>query len=298
MSVDESSPAPGTGDVAPPRRRRWILPVVAVAVVVAVLFATLFATGLLALGKAHGPNPVDETFSQAEATAQSGATSVPGGPWYAVFGAAVAVTAPVLEPATNLSSLAALANCTIIWPGGSPGNIGLPATGPGAGAGAAAFWTFGLKNASNGLLVESVSGGVAAALLTAGGAACTQAVALLASFPSGIVNSPSIVATADGAGGAAFLSTYPNATRTWTALGGLSYDGLVTSPTWYLEYTICTLPLSVSEVGAVFNATLGGTSGALISDENGSADCALTAPVGLGALAHALLPPTVARKAI
>jgi hypothetical protein len=281
-----------------PRRRRWLLPAVVVAVVLIALIAALFATGVLSLGPASTSAATYETFSQAESTAQSGSGSVPGGPWYAAFGAAVSIPTAVLEPTTNLSSVIAMSNCNVSWVHGEPQNIAVPVTPSSAGVGAAAYWTFGLKNITNGLLLEVVSDGVASALLTVTGGTCEEAVMLLSTFPTGVVDSPAIIQAANQAGGSAFLAAHANSTQVWGAYGGATYLGFGTSPTWFVEYTTCTVPTSVGEVGAVFNATLGGTSGEVTMTHSGTVNCVLTAPTGLTLTTHAPSPSFAARKAI
>jgi hypothetical protein len=281
-----------------PRRRRWLGPTVAIAVAVLAVIATLFATGIVRYSQSNASNPTYEIFSQAESTAQSGANSVPGGPWYAAFGAAVSTPVAVLEPATNLSALLQLVNCTIVWTHGEPSNIGIPATGASASTGAAAYWTFGLKNDSNDLLVETVSDGTASAVLVASGSNCTRLVAALSTFPAGTADSPQVISAANAVGGAAFLAAHPNSTRVWGAVAGITDFGISTSPLWYVEYTACTLPSSIDATGPFFNATVGGTSGVVTMHSNGTANCALSVPTGLALALHAPASPAAARKAI
>ena len=284
---------------SPPPRRGWLLPTVIVVVVVIVLVAALFATGILRIGAASSSSPADETFAQAESVATAGSGSVAGGPWFAAFGVGIATPAAVLEPVTNLSQLLSSLNCTIAWPNGEPSNLAIPATAESASVGTAAYWTFGLKNASDGLLLESVANGVASAVLTAGGGTCSEVVAYLAAFPTGVVNSPAVVTTANENGGSAFLETYPNATRAFGAYGGAEIGGLgSTSPLWYVEYTSCSLPPYSGEMGAVFNATIGGTSGVLIANHTGTAECEPTVPTDLALPLTAGSSPVAVRKAI
>jgi len=287
-----ASPAPRAG------RRRWWLPAVAIAVVVLAVVAGLFATGVVRFGGSSSPAPAYEIFSQAQSTAQAGAGSVAGGPWYAAFGAAVSLPDAVLEPTTNLSSLLSVTNCTPVWPGGEPANLAIPATGPSASVGAAAFWTFGLKNATNALLVETVSDGVASAVFELSGSACSGTIGYLSTFPAGVVDSPAIVSTANAAGGAAFLAAHPNSTRLWGAIGGITVGIFGISPEWFVEYTTCSVPTSSGATGAVFNATLGGTSGAVIKSSTGTTNCVVTAPTGLSLALHPASSPVAVRKAI
>jgi hypothetical protein len=288
------APAPASA----PSRRPWVLPVLAVVVVAILVVAGLFATGIVRFGGASSASATYETFSQAESTAQSGAGAVSGAPWFAVLGAAISTPVAVLEPATNLSSILAITNCTFVWPNGKPSNVAIPATGPSAQTGAAAYWTFALKNASNVLLLESVSDGTASALLTASGGECTQLIGLLGSFPAGVVDSPAVISAANQVGGSAFLSAYPNATQVWGAIAGISYLGISSSPDWYVEYTSCGLSASVDENGSFFNATVGGTSGVVIGHSNGTAGCAPMIPGGLGSPVLTSAMPVAARKAI
>jgi hypothetical protein len=302
---EPSSPPPATPPVttaAPPPaapRRRWLLPALVVAVVAVVVVAALFATGTLRYPGSSASNPAYEIFSQAEAVAVGASGSVAGGPWFATFGAAAATPTAIVEPATNLSTELSKLNCTVVWPNGEPANIAIPSTPETVSVGAAAYWVFGLKNISNALLVEIVSDGVASALLTVGGTTCSGFVSYLAAFPSDMVDSPAIVTTADAHGGSTFLAAHPNASRAWGAYGGAQLGVLArTSPEWFVDYTSCTLPTYQGEVGAVFNATLGGTSGALINASTNTTTCAVTAPSGVELAFHASPSITGARKAI
>lgn len=293
------APAPSSAPAsypAAPRRRGWVLPVVVAAVVAVVIIAALFVTGVVHFGAASS-NPVYETFSQAESVA-GGSAGASGGTWYAAFGSAISTPTSLLYPTTNLTALTSL-NCTFVWPHGEPANIPVPATGPTAGVGASAMWEFGFKNASNALLIVIVSDGVASNLVTITGKLCESYVAYLAPFPSGVVNSPAIVATANQAGGSAFLAAHSNASQIWAAYGGIQLGELgSTSPEWYVEDTTCALPGYSGEVGAVFNVTIGGTSGAVINSSSGTVGCAPTLPSDLVAPLHGGEPGLAARKAI
>jgi len=282
-----------------PARGRWWIPVTVAVVVVVVVLAALFAAGTYPFSRSSSGGPSYQTFSQAESTASDGAASQSGGTWFAVFGAGVASPSPLLEPSANLTQLLALVNCTISWPNGQPANLAVPSTPTNAATGAAAFWVFGFKNVSNDLLVEIVSDGSASALFRASGATCAGGIAYLAPFPSGVIDSPTIVATANLAGGTAFLAAHPNATRAWGAYGGIQLGVLAsTPPVWSVDYTTCSVPPVSGEVGLVFNATLGGTSGAVINSSTGSASCAPSIPTGLSLTVPGGAPPASVRKAI
>ncbi len=268
----------GPTAASPRRRGLWIA--VGVVVVAAVVVGALFATGTVRLGSSSSPPPADETFSQAVGVAGSRSGSVGGGPWYAFAGVALLTPVAILEPATNLSALLTAANCTARWIGPEPTNVAVPATGPTAALGASAYWTFLLKNASNGILLETVADGMATAVVTLGGTNCTALASVFNSFGSGMQDSPKILGAANAAGGTSFLAEYPNATQAWVVSGGATVSVITTSPEWLIEYTSCALPLVTSASGAVFNATVGGTSATVTNHASGTVDCALTAATG------------------
>ena len=281
---------------APPGRR-WLLPVVAAIVAGVVVVASLFAFGIVHLGSGSSPASY-QTFSQAESTASRASGGTGGGPWFAVAGVALVTPVAVIEPATNLSSLLALTNCTFVWPHGQPMNVEVPATPASASIGASAYWDFVLKNGSNALLVESVSDGSASQVVVATGGTCAEVGGALVSFPSGVVDSPVAIQAANAAGGSAFLNVHPNATQAWAVVGGVAFGFLTTSPEWFVEYSSCSFPTSSNTSGAVYNATVGGSSGVVTNHSTGTTACAPTIPTGftLGFPAGASTP--AARKAI
>jgi hypothetical protein len=268
-------------------------------VVVVVVVAALFAAGLLTPAHASSSGPAFETFSQAESRAASAAAFAPGGPWYPVLGSALVLPVAALEPATNLTSLTGASGCTLTWPNGEPANVAIPATGAGARIGESAFWSILLKNVSNGLLVETVSIGVTTTLVRLGGSLCAEFGAALVTFPPGVIDSPAAVTAANGVGGSAFLAAYPNATQIWFVYGGFTFELLTTSPQWIVEDTSCAVPAVAGATGAVFNATIGGTSGTVTNHTQGTAECALTG-VSVGGGLAVPLPGAAAfgRKAI
>ena len=287
---------PGYGSV-PRSRRRWVIPLVVVVVVVAVVIAALYATGTLHIGSSSS-NPSYETFSQARGVAQGGAGSVAGGTWFAAAAAGIATPSAVLEQVTNLSTLTAESNCTLTWPNGEPANLEIPATPENAPTGTAAYWTVVFENASNALLVETVSDGTAAALLVASGATCEEIASLLAPFPSGVYDSPSIVTAADQAGGTAFLTAHPNSTRIWSVYGGVRLGEISTTPDWLVDYTTCALPVIAGENGSVFNATVAGLTGDVLNSSSGNHECAPSLPENLGLPLPDAGATPAARKAI
>jgi len=297
---NENPPPYPTPQVPPPARspRSWLIPLAVIVVIVVVLIAALIATGVVRLGPSSS-NAAYETFSQAEGVAAGNSGAVTGGPWFAVFGAGVATPTAVLEPVSNLTSLLATIDCTITWPHGQPSNLDVPSTPSNAATGTAAYWTFGFKNASNVLLIETVSLGSPTALLVANGTACENVVAYLAPFPSAVLDSPEIVSDANSAGGSTFLATYPNATRAWGAIGGIQFGTIAsTSPVWEVTYTSCSFPAYSGETGATFNATIAGLTGVVSNSSTHSGACGVTVPSTLIAAVHGVLPALAARKAI
>jgi hypothetical protein len=293
------TPSPHSKSGARRGRRRWLLPTAAVVVVAAVIVAGLFAAGVVHWGASSPPTSPYLTFSQAGSSAQGSSTSVPGGPWYVVAGAAVSTPVAILEPTSNVSSLLTESNCTFYWPGGELANIGVPATPPTAATGAVAFWAIGLKNASNGILLETVSDGSASVLVTASGGDCARAAGYLESFPAGSVDSPTVVTAVNRIGGTAFLSAHPNSTQLWGAVGGVSLGVLgATTPEWYVEYTSCSFPGAIGETGAFINATVAGLTGEVISNHTGNTSCSLTLPSSITTVVPGAAAPVALRKAI
>jgi hypothetical protein len=291
--------AQSTGPAPPPplpRGRRWLLPACVAVVVVVIAVVALIATGWIHLGPTASANPDDETFSQALAVAQAGSSSVSGGSWYGAGAVAVVTTSSLLEPVTNVSTLLSALNCTGRWIGSPPANLAIPATAASVSVGASAFWAFVLKNASNGLLLETVSDGAATPLMTLGGTNCSEVAGLLSTFGPGIVDSPKVLSAVDAAGGSTFLQQHPNASQAWAVSAGATLGFISTSPEWIVEFTSCPLSLSISpgESGAILNATVGGYSGAVVNHSSGPIACGLgsihlTEPSLIGGVAAALL---------
>ncbi len=295
-------PTPGTP--APPtaapaaRRRRWVIPVVAVVVAAVIAVAALAAAGDLHLGASTSNSTGDATFSQALGAAESGAASASGGPWTAVVGSALVTPLEVTEPATNLTDLSEITNCTVDWIGGAPSVVVVPATSSGASVGTSAYWAFVLKNSTDALLVETVSQGTADALVTLTGGDCATIASFVVAFPGGMPDSPTILAAVNAAGGAAFLSDHANASELWGVLGGYTALGITTAPEWIVEYTACSATASPTENGAIFNATVNGLSAVVTNHTSGTADCALSVSAGTGLAAPAPFFATLLRKAI
>jgi hypothetical protein len=277
-----TSPEEGTTAHAPANsgrsRRGWRVPAAVAAVVLVVVLASLFALGVLP-GRTAASTSAYLTFSGAESNAQSGAGSVSGGPWYASLAISLISRTPLLEPTENVSGFLTNANCTYDWLHGEPENLAVPQTPLTAANGTSAYWIVGLKNESNGILLETVADGSAQGLVTVRGANCAQVAGYLVEFPSATVDSPAVLAAANSVGGSAFLRAHPNATELWGAVGGINLGFLgATNPEWYVEYTSCTFPAISGETGAFFNATVAGLTGDVISNASGTMACTLGVP--------------------
>jgi len=280
------------------KRRRWLLPTL-VAAVAAIVVASLFLTGVVHWGSSGGPSSPYLTFSQAEAKSQSASGSTAGGPWFASIVISLVSPSSILEPTQNVSGFLTDSNCTYYWPNGEPANLAVPATPVTAAVGASAYWLVGLKNASNGLLLETVSDGSASALVTIQGSACEKVAGYLVQFPSGSVDSPTIVTSVNHVGGSAFLAAHPNATELWSGIGGISLGLLgATTPEWYVEYTSCTFPAVEGETGAFFNATVAGLTGDIINNHTGTTGCTLGPSVTPSVHVAPAVVDNSARKAI
>lgn len=262
------------------------------------IVAGLFAVGVLPWGTG-GPSSPYLTFSGAASNAQSASGSVAGGPWYVSIVISLLSRSSILEPTQNVSGFLTDSNCSYDWPHGEPANLAVPATPTSAGAGSSAYWVVGLKNQSNGLLLETISDGSASALVTIHAGYCAEVAGYLVQFPSASVDSPSVVASVNAAGGGSFLINHPNATQLWGAVGGISLGVLgATTPEWYVEYTSCTFPAISGETGAFFNATVAGLTGEVISNHTGTTACTLGPPGGFTDAAFPPSSPAAARQAI
>jgi hypothetical protein len=278
------TPAPRTG-------RRWLATGIAIAIAVVLILALLYVGGFLFRpGSSQGPSSPWQTYSQAEPRAAAAAAGTPGGPWLPVVAAAFAFPGAVSVPATNLTSILQAINCTVTWIGGSAPTVSVPATPSNAGSGHSGFWIVGFRNSAGELLIGTVTQGNATVLLTAGGSTCTSRVSDLVQIPSSVVDSPIAVENASAAGGAKFLDSHANVSQSWVLVGGINVFGIFQSAaTWSIEDTTCTVPTSIDQVGATFNATVSGLTGIVIRNAtNGTVDCSLTTPTGLTLLAHSV----------
>jgi len=302
----ESPPSPMAWATLPTpptarRTRPWLLAALAIAIGLLVVLGLLYASGYFShAGSAAGSSSPWVTYAGAESAAAGAATGTVGGPWLPVFAAAFVVAHAASIPASNLTTVLSAVNCTATWTGGTAPTVSLPATPASAGVGHSGFWIVGFRNSAGELLVASVLAGNASVLLTAGGSRCMSDVLSLVEIPSSIVDSPVAVANANAAGGAAFLSEHSNVSQSWVVFGGVNFFGVAEGlQGWTIEDTTCSLPPSIDQIGASFNATEPGTSGTVTRHStNGTVDCSLTTTTGLTLLDSPTGTAAAAAKAI
>ncbi len=264
----------------PPRSRRWVTPVVAIVVAAVVIVGVLFAAGVL-FHKSSTPGTSEPyaTFDEAASAAGSVTSRGGSGTWSPALAIGLRVASSITLPLANLSALTNLSsNCNVTTVSGAPLSITIDTTPASAGPGHDAFWLIGFLSGGS-LLLVSVDLGTPAALYTLSGGGCTEYTSALVAFPSSEVDSPTLVANANGSGGSAFLAANPSAAQVLAGVGGINIGLAITPPIWGLLDTACPVPLLINETEPDFNATLTG-SGQVLAHESSSANCAL----GLGDL--------------
>lgn len=218
-------------------------------------------------------------FSAAEASAMTASSSYQGGGWSAVVGEALAIPASYSFSGQRLTNLSS--NCTISWIGSEPASVTIPATSSSASAGASNAWVIFLsQKAGSAYLLVIVLNGAPTLLYTASGGACTFYSELSL---SGLIDSPQAVNAANGAGGSAFLSSHTGVSKVFFVIGSSKLISGGFGGLWEIVYSTCTIN-QASGTGFEFNATLNGTTGAVIHSGTESLSCAS------GGFAHASAP--------
>lgn len=255
-SLTPSAPsgAPDLDALGPPpspppsqsRRGRWTA--VGVVVVVAILVVGgLFWLGVFSPRSGPGAS-ASPAYSSALGPASSAAQGAVGGPWAIVAGAGIALTSAVVEPAANISNQFASIGCSFAWEGTPPSTVTFPASPTNATPGSAGAWVFVSTDPSLTALVTLVTGAGAANLFTFSGT-CASGVDLLSSLPGGVVDSTAAAASANAAGGTAFLAAHPGAERSYAiaAPGSLAI--------WHVTYSTCPLSSGANVTAVQFNVT-------------------------------------------
>jgi hypothetical protein len=215
------------------------------------------------------PGGNGQTYSQAEATAAAAASGYSGGGWIPAIAFAFALPSAI-SMSTGLANFTE--SCPGSWIGSEPSSIEIPATSSSAPPGASAAWFFYFGQASTGsVLVADVLSGTATLLYSGtGGNECATFSVLTA---VGIVDSSVAVSVANTNGGSAFLSTYPDALRTFEVVGGYVEYGFY--PAWNVTYDNCGVS-QTSGTALEFSAVINATNGDLISTSTGMTECTST----------------------
>jgi len=274
--IKEGSPSGSvaTPASAPPRTGRWVAVVVVVAVVAFLL--GVFGSGLILPGHSssngnHSTPPptviTDLTYREAAPLASAKANASGTG-WAEVAGLGVDLGSPL-----SIASIGGLAGCD------AP-PLYVPAFAGPLTSGLAPFWLFYFaQNAGSfdpSLLLITVTNGTAATLVDfPSGSVCSTNEASLAVVPSGVLDSPGIVASAGAAGGTSFLAGDPEA--------GVLFEvaGSTTGAQWIVEYDPCGFldyPGLVNGVLPQFTATYDADSGSLVSAATSSTTCVRDTP--------------------
>ncbi len=254
------------------RPRRPIPPALIVALAVGI--AVVVVVGGLALSGRFGPGSTSQlgpypTFAGAVSEAQPAANSVSGGPWQAAFGAAIRLPSPLQFPTRNITQVVASLGCNVTLLGVPPSTIAVDETPLSEGPGTSGFWLVGFVNTSGGVVGVTVNDGAATALFDVSTTACPSITDSLLPFPSGAWDSSSVIGAVNGAGGATFLASHPNASQLFFGVGGFGL--LAPEPVWVVAYNSCPLALVANSSGSEFNSTVEGTT--VASHSSGSVSC-------------------------
>ncbi len=235
-SSSTTAPPQAPIPTAPPRRtsRRtlWIA-VGAIAAVIVVVVAALALSGVFSPASSPAVGTA-LSYTQAYPSAATAAASAPEGPWS--FVAAVGVGVPSSTTESNVASIVG-SGCTFTPTPGAPTTFTFPGTSSGAPAGELAAWVFIANDeVSNTSLLVLVTGSLAAAMGIATGG-CLSEFSEFGTVTGSEVNSTTVAAEFNAAGGQSFLSGNSVLTRLAVLIGGYSEtDG---RPVWEIAYSTC-----------------------------------------------------------
>jgi len=248
-----SSTPPGVdahGSATRRRSQRRTIVVIAVAVVLVVVLAGVADVLLLrpaATGSTNGPAPVGQALDEL-AVARAGQTrenATAGGPWTptALLG---------LGLATGYNGTPGfLPGCSTVWENSS--NLVVPTTPAASPSGEVAGWMMFASGPSHELLSTAVYQ-TGATILASNTAifqgSCTPEFTTFGAVPTGVVDSPTVVAAANALGGTSFLSTHSIR----------SVELLLLGPYWSVEYSTCSY-FATSGTGSNFTALFHATTG-------------------------------------
>ena len=248
----------------------------AVAIVVLGLALVGDLPGFGPSGPPAGPVP----YSEARTAALDRATSQFGGGWSVLF--AGALNGHGTTSTAAFESAVGVGGCAVTGLGVyATSNLTLPGRSSGFGSGNSPAWLFLLRNGSNGGLLVAVIDGAASAVASIGGPTCTTALGLLGTIPSSAIDSTTVLATADSAGGTAFLTAHPDANVTFVLRGGVSLFGFGTGSTWSVLYSGCGSSAIPGSTAVAFNATINATLGTVVATSSANALCTGAPPIPL-----------------
>ena len=221
--------------------------VVALVVVLAVTFHPAARSGTNVVGTALA-------YSQTTGPARAAETNMSGGPWTLELVAGLGVGQSASGPAASAGL--GFTGCTPVW--SASGSVVAPATPSSAAEGEVAVWLIISENTSGGwlvTLVASPAGTVVATNLDVLTGTCFSQFMEFGSPPATVIDSPAAVASANAAGGSAFLSGH----------SVQAVELLILGQYWGVEYSTCS-PYATSGSGSewlqIVNDTTGATFGA------------------------------------
>ena len=248
-----ATPPPDWGAYALPPKRKSRAKTIVVVVVIVVLVIVLAAVASALVfrpsttGTSNGPapqgTPLDETAVARAGEARENTTS--GGPWTltAVYGLGL--------PGGYNGSAGFIQGCSTVWENSS--NLVLPKTPASAASGEVAGWLMFASGPSSELLITDVYQ-TGAAIVTSNTAifkgSCTTVFTTLGDVPSPVVDSTTVVASANAMGGTSFLSTHAVQSVQLLLLGAY----------WTIEYSTCPY-FATGGTGTNFTALFDATDG-------------------------------------
>lgn len=233
-----------------------------VIVVVLVILGALFALGVFNPARSSSPGVVGvpSYYSQNIASAESVASSAPGGPWTLVAALGINVSSSVSGP--DDSAFGEGGSCTYNPAPGAPSSIVLAATPAGSTLGTAASWVFIATSPAGELMYILEAQGQTTPIAIGTGSCVTDihefgAIASLSPVNSSL---PGTEGFAAGAG--AFLSSHPGASVVYVLLGPAT--GAAGGGVWALELDTCGFTSS-SGSGTVWVDEWNATSGSALT---------------------------------
>jgi hypothetical protein len=259
-AADPTLPPPVDAAPAPaaPKRRLWLIALVAIAVVVLVLLwgGGFFSSPAGPASTAAGQG-VAEPYSDAVAMAAPQARNASSGPWTITAAEGIAIPNGVSQE--NDASLVG-SGCTFTPASGAPSSLTILGTPAGSAPGAPASWIFFAKNAAaNAVLLLEAQNGAALALGEVTGSGCAETFTGLTAINStSAEDSTSVAAAFNSAGGSAFEKGNSVTYQTFILIGASNATSGYAF--WEVAYSTCPFT-STSGSGTQLTATYYAASG-------------------------------------